>query len=249
MVGNEHRAARPQQPVHLGERELGSRDVVQRARRAGEIERAALVRQRGRVRLDELDVRGRPLAALVDQLRDDVDADDLAHERRESDRERAGADIERALLAVSVSRWRSRSCVAAVRRSCCCATSSAVSPKPSERRLTSSSASSLVGIVPAARASAISSGTRPCGVPKFGSVARNAPICRRNRIYEPLRPEEREHVAHGEIEQRQEHARPPNRRQRPRLGWQAPLGRPPRLGGEVVLPVASSCLSPEGYCP
>jgi hypothetical protein len=50
---------------------------------------------------DELDVRGRPLAALFDQLRDDVDADDLAHERRESDRERAGAgtDIERALLA------------------------------------------------------------------------------------------------------------------------------------------------------
>jgi len=72
-------------------------------RRADEVERAAPVRQRGRVRLDELDVRGRPLAALFDQLRDDVDADDLAHERRESDRERAGAgagaDIKRALLA------------------------------------------------------------------------------------------------------------------------------------------------------
>jgi hypothetical protein len=92
---------RPQQLVHLGEHELGPRDVVQRACRADEVERAGPVRQPGRVRLDELDVRGRPLAALFDQLRDDVDADDLAHERRESDRERtrAGADIERALLA------------------------------------------------------------------------------------------------------------------------------------------------------
>ena len=102
LVGNEHRAARPQQPVHLGERELGSRDVVQRARRADEVERAALVRQRGRVRLDELDVRGRPLAALFDQLRDDVDAGDLAHERGARAIANAPApvpDIERALLA------------------------------------------------------------------------------------------------------------------------------------------------------
>jgi len=40
-------------------------------------------------------------AALFEQLRDDVDADHLAHERRQPDRERAGAcaDIERALLA------------------------------------------------------------------------------------------------------------------------------------------------------
>jgi hypothetical protein len=44
---------------------------------------------------------GARLWPLFDQLRDDVDADDLAHERRESDRERAGAgaDYERALLA------------------------------------------------------------------------------------------------------------------------------------------------------
>ena len=73
---------------------------MQCPRRAHEIEGAQLEGQRGRVGLDELDVRGCPLAALREQLRDDVDADHLAHERRERDRERtrARADVERALL-------------------------------------------------------------------------------------------------------------------------------------------------------
>ena len=56
----------PQHPVHLGKHELRSLDVVQRPRRADEVERAALVRKRGRVRPDELDVRRRPLAALFE---------------------------------------------------------------------------------------------------------------------------------------------------------------------------------------
>src|SRR5206468_2688215 len=36
---------------------------------------------------------------LFEQLRDDVDANDLAHERRQRDRKRAGANVEGALLA------------------------------------------------------------------------------------------------------------------------------------------------------
>ena len=73
---------------------------MQRQRRADEIERAELVRQRGYVCLDELDVPRRPRAALVEQLRPDVDADHLAHKRRERNRERpgAGTDIKCALL-------------------------------------------------------------------------------------------------------------------------------------------------------
>jgi hypothetical protein len=63
LIDDEHRAARPQHPVHLGEHELR-------------------------------------LAALFEQLRDDVDAKDLARERRERDCKRAGAggNVEGALL-------------------------------------------------------------------------------------------------------------------------------------------------------
>jgi hypothetical protein len=209
----------------------------------------AHVRQRYGI-TDELDVRGRPLAALFDQLRDDVDADDLAHERRESDRERAGAgtDISSARSSpVSVSRWRSRSCVAAVRNG-----PAAARRAQSSRR--SASERRLKGPAPPPWSASFPRRAPPRSVPAYDRVGcqirvrRNAPICRRNRIYEPFGLKGREHVAWGEIERRQEHARPPNRRQRPRLGWQAPLGCPPRLGREVVPPVASSCLSPEGYC-
>src|SRR5205823_13710807 len=47
------------------------------------------------------DVRWRALSTLGEQLGDDVDADDLAHERRQRNRERAGpgADVERPLVA------------------------------------------------------------------------------------------------------------------------------------------------------
>ena len=55
--------------------------------------------QRGRVCLEGLDVRRRPLAALVEKLRDDVDAVHFAHERGDREHAGAGTDIKRALLA------------------------------------------------------------------------------------------------------------------------------------------------------
>ena len=63
----------------------------------------ALLRPHGLIDADhvepfarELDVRRRALATLGEQLGNEVDADDLAHERRQCDRERAraGADVE-----------------------------------------------------------------------------------------------------------------------------------------------------------
>ena len=74
--------------------------MVQRARRRDQVEGGAVERQRGRVALDELDVRGRTLATLGEELGNEVDADDLAHERRQRNRERtrAGADVEGTLV-------------------------------------------------------------------------------------------------------------------------------------------------------
>ena len=73
---------------------------MQRARRRDQVEGGAVERQRGRVALDELDVRGRTLATLGEELGNEVDADDLAHERRQRDRQRAraGADVEGPLV-------------------------------------------------------------------------------------------------------------------------------------------------------
>ena len=68
---------------------------------ADEVERAGRERKLLGVGLDELGVLGRALSRLGEHLRDDVDADDLANERGEREREGpgAGADVERALLA------------------------------------------------------------------------------------------------------------------------------------------------------
>ena len=78
------------------------RDVVERPQRPGEVERSVLEREILRVALDERDVvEGTARARVFEQLGDAVDADDLAHERRERERERAGsgADVECALVA------------------------------------------------------------------------------------------------------------------------------------------------------
>ena len=100
LVDDEHRPARAQDSIHLGQHELGPRDVVQRARRRDEVEGGSVERERSCVALDELDVRGRALATLGKELGNEVDADDLADERSQRDRERAraGADVEGALV-------------------------------------------------------------------------------------------------------------------------------------------------------
>ena len=77
------------------------RSMVERAQRAGEVERGVVERQPRRIRLDELGIGGRPLAREREQLRHEIDTDDLAHQRREGESERArtGAHVERTLVA------------------------------------------------------------------------------------------------------------------------------------------------------
>ena len=74
--------------------------MVQRPPRASEIERVVLERQSGRVALDEHRVRRCIRARGSEQLRDEVDADDVPDERRERQRQRsrAGAGVEHALV-------------------------------------------------------------------------------------------------------------------------------------------------------
>ena len=74
--------------------------MVQRAPRAGEVEREALERKRGRVALDERRIRRRALSRGVEQLGDEIDPDDLTDERRQRERQRActGADVQRTLV-------------------------------------------------------------------------------------------------------------------------------------------------------
>ena len=100
LIVDEHAAARSSHARQLGDRRLGVRDVVQRPPRAGEVERAGLERQLGRVALDERDVRRCVAAGSLQQLGDDVDADDLADERRQRERERsrARAAVDRTLV-------------------------------------------------------------------------------------------------------------------------------------------------------
>ena len=75
---------------------------MQRAPRAGEIEGARLERKVRRVALDEHDVLRRAFASEPEQLGDDVDADDLADERRQCERQRArtGPAVDRPLISV-----------------------------------------------------------------------------------------------------------------------------------------------------
>ena len=57
LVDDEHVAAGPGHPSELGNDPLGSRDVMERAMRAGEVEGGVQKRQRRPVSLDELRVR------------------------------------------------------------------------------------------------------------------------------------------------------------------------------------------------
>ena len=101
LVDHEHPAAQPCDAHELSQHELGSRDVMQGAQRAGEVEFAVRVREPSRIGLGERRVAGCPLPGELEQLRHAVDADDLSHERgkRERERPRSAADVDRALVA------------------------------------------------------------------------------------------------------------------------------------------------------
>ena len=97
LVDDEHDPAGTGDANELGQRELGPRNVVERSQRAAEVELAVGERQRRGIAFAELDVRfaGGALPCFVEQLRDDVDGDDLADERREREGERARAGARR----------------------------------------------------------------------------------------------------------------------------------------------------------
>ena len=103
LVDDEQRAAEARDPRELRQGELGPGDVVQDVAHPGQVERAVRERERRHVALDEADVAAglEPLAPLLEQLGHELDGDDLADERGESEREgaRAGAGVERPLLA------------------------------------------------------------------------------------------------------------------------------------------------------
>ena len=110
LVDDEHRAARASHAHELCDHELRPVDVVQRAERRRDVERAVVERELLRVGLDELDVRRGVCARARSSIAGvRVDGDDLAHERRERERERAraGAGVERALVAARAARSRS----------------------------------------------------------------------------------------------------------------------------------------------
>lgn len=102
LVDDEHAASSSRHPGELRNDEIGPRDVMERAVRAGEVEVTARERQRRPVSLDELGVRRRALTSELEELRHPVEADDLSHEWRKGDRQRtgAGADVESTLGAV-----------------------------------------------------------------------------------------------------------------------------------------------------
>ena len=101
LVDDEHVAAGPGHPRELGDHALGLRDVMERAVRAGEVEGGVRERQCRPVSLDELGVRPAARPRELEQLGNGIEPDDLAHERREGESQRAGAgaDVERALVA------------------------------------------------------------------------------------------------------------------------------------------------------
>src|SRR5207247_966400 len=98
----EDTSTRRSDPSKLRDGRLRVRNVMQRAPRAGEIERARLERKVRRVSLHERDVCRRVLAGPVEQLGNDVHAHDLTDERRERERERArtGPAVDRTLVSI-----------------------------------------------------------------------------------------------------------------------------------------------------
>ena len=101
LVDDEHVPSGPRHPRELGDHALGLRDVMERAVRAGEVEGGVRERERRPVSLDELGVREASGPRELEQLGHRVEADDLAHERRKCEGQRAGAraDVESALVA------------------------------------------------------------------------------------------------------------------------------------------------------
>jgi len=101
LVVDEDPASRRRHARQFRDDPLGMRDVVQRPARADEVEGPRLERQARRVAFDERDISRSLCTSALEQLVDDVDADDLTDERRECECERPGAgpDVERALFA------------------------------------------------------------------------------------------------------------------------------------------------------
>ena len=100
LVVDEDTPARCRDPRELGDRRLWMRNVMQRAPRAGEIERARVEREVRRVTFDERDVLGRPFTGPLEELGDDVHAHDLTDERRQREckRARTGPAVDRTLV-------------------------------------------------------------------------------------------------------------------------------------------------------
>jgi hypothetical protein len=101
LIHDEHAAAAPRHAGEPGDDAIGPGHVVERAVRADEIEGAVGERQRGSVPLEELRVRESARPRELDELRHRIEPDDLTHERRQRERQRAdpGADVEGALVA------------------------------------------------------------------------------------------------------------------------------------------------------
>jgi hypothetical protein len=99
LVDDENVPARPRDSSHLGHDEVRALDVMQRAVRADEVEGAVLELHRRSISLDELGVRERAGTRELEQLRNRIEPDDLPHERRQRECQRAGArpDVECAL--------------------------------------------------------------------------------------------------------------------------------------------------------
>ena len=101
LVGDEHGPARSGHPGQLGDHQLRPRHVMQRPQRSRQVEGRAREIELLDVALDEGDIRRRLGPAALDQLRNELDRDDLPYERRQCEGQGAGAraGIERSLLA------------------------------------------------------------------------------------------------------------------------------------------------------
>src|SRR5262249_7135468 len=102
LVDDENAAAGPHDPRELGDDEVRAVDVMERPQRSGEVEGGVVEVELAGVADDEGDIPGdREAPRALDTLRVDLDRDDLAHVRRERERQRAeaAADVERPLVA------------------------------------------------------------------------------------------------------------------------------------------------------
>jgi hypothetical protein len=101
LVVDEHATSGGGHAHQLGHCELRPGNVMQRAARARKVERTGLERQARSIALDERHIRRRIRARALEQLGNEVDPDDVAHERRERERKRSrtGAHVHRPLVA------------------------------------------------------------------------------------------------------------------------------------------------------